>query len=67
MKTGIYMNIKTQFSYETKKSSMSKIMKLILDQVFMSDRHMSDGQMYLFLEIFSTRKKNRLDLKSALG
>ena len=61
------MNIKTQFSYETKKSSMSKIMKLILDQVFMSDRHMSDGQMYLFLQIFSTRKKNRLDLKSALG
>ena len=67
MKTGIYMNMKTQFSYETKKSSMSKIMRLILDQVFMSDRHMSDGQMYLFLQMFSTLKKNRLDLKSALG
>ena len=67
MKTGIYMNMKTQFSYETKKSSMSKIMRLILDQVFMSDRHMSDGQMYLFLQVFSTLKKNRLDLKSALG
>ena len=67
MKTGIYMNMKTQFFYETKKSSMSKIMRLILDQVFMSDRHMSDGQMYLFLQMFSTLKKNRLDLKSALG
>ena len=67
MKTGIYMNMKTQFSYETKKSSMSKIMRLILDQVFMSDRHMSDGQMYLFLQMFSTLKKDRLDLKSALG
>ena len=42
-------------------------MRLILDQVFMSDRHMSDGQMYLFLQMFSTLKKNRLDLKSALG
>ena len=33
-----------QSSYETKKSSMEKIMRLMLEEVIMSDRHMSDGQ-----------------------
>ena len=34
-----------QYSYETKNSSMEKIMRLMLEEVIMSDRHMSDGQM----------------------
>ena len=46
-----------QSSYETKKSSMEKIMRLMLEEVIMSDRHMSDGQMYSFLQLlFSTEK-----------
>ena len=33
-----------------KKSSMEKIIRLMLEEVTMSDRHMSDGQMlYSFL------------------
>ena len=36
---------KFQYSYETKKSSMEKIMRLMLEEVIMSNRHMSDGQM----------------------
>ena len=35
-----------QSSYETKKSSMEKIVRLMLEEVIMSDGHMSDGQMY---------------------
>ena len=38
-----------QSSYETKKSSMEKIMRLILEEVIMSDRHMSDGQFFVNL------------------
>ena len=46
-----------QSSYETKKSSMEKIMRLILGEVITSDRHMSDGQMHLFLQLFLTLEK----------
>ena len=38
-----------QSSYETKKSSVEKIMRLMLEEVIMSDRHMSDGQIYSYL------------------
>ena len=37
-----------QSCYETKKSSMEKITRLIFDELIMSARHMSDGQMYSF-------------------
>ena len=37
-----------QSSYETEKS-MKNIMRLILEEVIMLDRHMQDGQMYSFL------------------
>ena len=40
-----------------KKSSMEKIMRRMLEEVIMSDRHMSDGQMYSYLKLFSTLKK----------
>ena len=33
-------------------------MRLVLKEVIMTDRHMSDGQLYLFLQIFSTLKKS---------
>ena len=46
-----------QSSYETKKSSMEKIMRLMLEEVIMSDRHMSDGQIIHFCNFFSTLKK----------
>ena len=36
---------------------MEKIMGLILEEVIMSDRHMSDGQMYSNLQLFLTLKK----------
>ena len=35
-----------QSFFETKKSSMEKIIRLIVDEVVMLDRHMSNGQMY---------------------
>ena len=41
-----------QSSNETKKSSMEKIMRLMLEEVIISDRHMSDGQMHLYLQLF---------------
>ena len=33
---------------------MENIIRLIIEEVIMSDRHMSDGQLYSFLQIFST-------------
>ena len=36
-------------------------MKLILEKVIMSDRHMSDGQMYSFLQFFFNIEKIRLN------
>ena len=48
-----------------KKSSMKKIIRLMLDEVIMLDRHMSHGQLYSFLQpFFNTEKINltwRLD------
>ena len=38
-------------------------MRLILEEVIMSDRHISDGEMYPFLQLFSILKKNRLKRK----
>ena len=46
-----------QSSYETKKYSMEKIQRLMLEEVIMSDRHMSDGQIIHFCNFFSTLKK----------
>ena len=43
-------------SYETN-NPMENIMRLILEKFIMSDRHMSDGQLYSFLQLFSTLKK----------
>ena len=43
---------KFQSSYETNKS-MKNIMRLILEEVIMLNRHMLDGQLYLF---FNTEK-----------
>ena len=50
-----------QSSYKTKKSSMEKITRLILEKVIMCDRHMSDEQMYLFLKPFFNIEKIRLN------
>ena len=49
-----------QSSYETKKF-MEKIMRLMLEEVIMSDRHMSDGQMYSFLQLFFNTEKISLN------
>ena len=40
---------------------MEKITRLILGKVIMSDRHMSDGQMYLFLQLRFKTEKIRLN------
>ena len=44
-------------SYATKKSSMEKIMRLMLEEVILSARHMSHGQMYSFLQLFFNTEK----------
>ena len=44
-----------------KKSSMEKIMRLMLEEVIMSYRHMSDGQMYSFLQRFFNTEKISLN------
>ena len=49
-----------QSSYETKKYSIEKI-RLMLEEVIMSDRHMSDGQMYSFLQLFFNTEKISLN------
>ena len=36
---------------------MKKIMRLMLEEVIMSDRHMLDGQMYSFLQVFFNTEK----------
>ena len=38
---------------------MGKIMRLILKEIIMSKRHMSDGQMYSFLQMFFNTEKIR--------
>ena len=45
-----------QSSYETKKSSMEKIMRLMLEEVIMSD-----GQIYSFLQLFFNTEKLSLN------
>ena len=50
-----------QSSYGTKKSSMKKIMRLMLEEVIMSDRNMSDGQMCSFLQLFFDTEKISLN------
>ena len=37
---------------------MENIMRLILEEKIMSDRHMSDGQLYSFLQLFFNTEKN---------
>ena len=58
-----YMNTGGNFqcAYETKKSSMEKMMRLMLEEVIMSDRHISDGQMYSFLQLFFNIEKISLN------
>ena len=57
MNSGVTFNI----LYETEKSYTEKIMRLILDEIIMSDRHLVDGQMCSFLELFFNAEKNRLN------
>ena len=57
MKTGVTFNLLMR----QKKSSMEKLMRLILDEVIMSDRYMVDGQMNLFLQLFFNTEKIRLN------
>ena len=38
-------------------------MRLILEEVIMLDRHMSDGKMYSFLQLFFNMEKIRLNLR----
>ena len=54
-----YMNTGKSFNLlmRQEKSSMEKITRLMLEEVIMSDRHMSDGQMYSFLQLFLTLKR----------
>ena len=53
MNTGVTFNLLMR----QKKSSMEKIMRRMLEEVILSDRNMSDGQMYSYLKLFSTLKK----------
>ena len=48
MNAGVTFNL----LMKQKKSSTEKVMSLILEEVIMSDRHMSDGQMYSFFKLF---------------
>ena len=50
-----------QSSYESRKSFMKNIMRLILEEIIMSDRHMSDEQIYSFLQVFFNTEKIRLN------
>ena len=40
---------------------MEKIMRIMLQEVIMLDRHMSDGQMYPFLQLFFNTEKISLN------
>ena len=57
MNTGVTLNVVIRQT----KSSMEKIMRLMLGEVIMSDRHMSDGQMDLFLQLFFKTEKFSLN------
>ena len=56
-----YMNTGVTFNFLMRKKSMENIRRLILEEVFMSDRYMSDGQMYSFLQLFFNTEKIRLN------
>ena len=56
MKTGVTFNLLIR----QKKSSMEK-MRLMIEKVIMSDTHVSDGQMYSFLQLFYITEKNSLN------
>ena len=56
MNTGVTFNLLMR-----KKKSLENIMRLMLEGVVMSDRHMLDGQMYSFLQLFSNTEKMSLD------
>ena len=43
------------------KSFMKKIMRSNLDEVIMSDRHISDGHVYSFLQFFFNTENIRLN------
>ena len=40
---------------------MEKIRRIMLEEIIMSDRHMSDGQMYSFLQLFFNNEKVSLN------
>ena len=42
---------------------MERTMRLILDEVILLDRHLSDGQMYAFLQLFLNTEKIRLNCR----
>ena len=48
---------KFQSPYETNKP-VGNIMRLILEEVIISDRHMSDGQLHLFVQLFLNAEIN---------
>ena len=56
MNTGVTFNLLMR-----KKKSLENIMRLMLEGVVMSDRHMLDGQMYSFLQLFSNTEKMSLN------
>ena len=60
--TSNYMNTGATFNLfmRQKKYFMKKIMKLILDEVIMSDRHNSDGQIS-FWQLLSNTEEIRLN------
>ena len=57
MNTGVTFNILMR----QKKYYMEKIMRLMLEEVTMSDWHMSDRQMYSFLQLFCNTEKISLN------
>ena len=58
-----YRNIWVTFksSYETKKFSMENIIRLMLEEIIMSDRLLSDVQIYSFLQLFFNTEKISLN------
>ena len=51
-----YMNTGVTFNL-----SMEKIMRQIVEEVIMSDRHMLDGQIYSFLQLLLNSEKIKLN------
>ena len=58
-----YMNTRVTFNLllRPKKASMEKLMRLMIEEVIMSDRHMSDGELYSFLQRFFNTEKISLN------